>query len=172
VSPSSEISAGSYAHQRGRFINDHFADLFRLMPLDAQSQGAREEKWISSATLLEAPENADTTSAAPHTLECSPMIPSISLNTPSTRTSQPLKSAAVNDTSPPALTPLQFMRRADPDAPVIPVTPSKAPGPRARIVTPNAPGVLRPGSPLATSPHPTAQPSTPNPPFRGFQWRP
>jgi len=105
-----------------RFIKDHFADSFRLMPDSPPRVGAREEKWISSATLTEAPE---TPPLSPRTPEPKvPFVPSFSLSTPSGQSPQSLKSSPSTKGSP--LTPLQFIRRADSDAPVLrPVTPSK-----------------------------------------------
>ena len=94
-----------------RFIKDHFADAFRLLP-DASPprMGAREEKWISSTTLAQAGETI-LPMAPPKTPEPkSPYLPSFALSTPNGTSPQSLK------TSPSPGSPLhalQFIRRAD-----------------------------------------------------------
>ncbi|KAI6101566.1 hypothetical protein EDD16DRAFT_1649308 [Pisolithus croceorrhizus] len=56
------VRVGGGWQELSKFIKDHFADVFRIMPPESPSRfgsprfGSREERWISSATLLEAPE--------------------------------------------------------------------------------------------------------------------
>lgn len=121
-----------------RFIKDHFADLFRLMPDSPPRPGAQEEKWISSVTLLETPEIVENPPMPPRTPEPkAPFVPSFSLSTPSGQSPHSLKSTPSSGSP---LTPLQFMRRADADAPLLrPATPSKAPTLRARHTAPHTP---------------------------------
>lgn len=118
---------------RCRFIKDHFADSFRLMPESPPRPGAPEEKWISSATLLEAPEiESGTPPEPPRTPEPTlPFVPSFSLSTPSGQSPYSIKSNSPSVKGSP-LTPLQFIRRADADAILRPVTPSKPPTLRTR----------------------------------------
>src|SRR4051812_28509788 len=89
---------------------------------------AHEEKWISSASLLEASEHTHSPSSPPRTPEPKLRIPSFSLNTPGGRSPPTLYSTSSNGSPTNALTPLQFMRRAEVDPLVLPVTPSKASG--------------------------------------------
>ncbi|KAL4081947.1 hypothetical protein V8B97DRAFT_2031921 [Scleroderma yunnanense] len=124
-----------------RFIKDHFADMFRIMPPETPTCfgsprfGSREEKWISSAILLEAPEII--TSPPPRTPEPrGPSIPSFVLSTPSAHSPHSVKSSPSGS----PLAPLQFMRRAALDAPPLrPVTPSKPPTHRPRSSIPSTP---------------------------------
>ncbi|KAG9092649.1 hypothetical protein FS749_015541 [Ceratobasidium sp. UAMH 11750] len=117
-----------------KFIKDHFADLFRLLPIaatpphTAQHEGPR---WISSATLQEDAESTPTkpprqNSPKPVTPEprrapsrASPS-PGISFHTPTGLS--PHAGTSSSHSSP--LTPIQFMRRADDS------------GPRARPTSP------------------------------------
>lgn len=122
-----------------RFIKDHFADQFRIMSPESPHFGSprfgsREEKWISSATLFEAPEIVAT--PPPRTPEpLAPFIPSFTISTPGARSPHSAKSSP---SSP--LAPLQFMRRANPDGPPIrPITPSKPPTHRPRTSILNTP---------------------------------
>jgi len=128
-----------------RFIKEHFADSFRIAPLPdspPRPGGVQEEKWISSTTLLEA--RALTPPRAPQTPEpTAPFLPSFSLMTPSGHSPHSLKSSPSAKGSSP-LTPLQFMRRAEPEYPsgiLRPVTPSKPP--RGRISNTNTPSAPR-----------------------------
>jgi hypothetical protein len=121
--------------KNSRFINDHFAESFRLAPESPPRPGAPEEKWISSATLLEAPELA----TPPRTPEPRlPFVPSFALSTPSGHSPHSIKSNSPSVKGSP-LTPLQFIRRADVDAMLRPVTPSKPPSVRTRNTAPNTP---------------------------------
>lgn len=74
--------------------------------------GSREEKWINSATLFEAPEIA-TSSPSPRTPEPSgPFLPAFTLSTPSARSPYAVRSSPSTGSP---LAPLQFMRRANPE---------------------------------------------------------
>ena len=121
---------GWCSHQNSRFIQNHFADSFRLLPENTVHPGigSREEKWISSSTLLEAPEPSLTPPRAPKTPEPNG-VPSFVFQTPGAKSPHSLKSSP-SPGSP--LTPLQFMRRADHEA-ARPGTPSKAPVVRQRL---------------------------------------
>ena len=114
-------------HKRRRFIQTHFADMFRLLPEPMPYLGSREEKWISSSTLLEAPELI-TPPRAPQTPEPGSgrvSLPSFALSTPSGRSPQSIKTHS-SPGSP--LTALQFLRRVDgEDSFLRPSTPSKGP---------------------------------------------
>ncbi|KAL0581962.1 hypothetical protein V5O48_000019 [Marasmius crinis-equi] len=128
-----------------KFIRGHFADSFRLLAeAPAHTSPSREEKWISSASLLDAVKNSPP--RAPRTPEPhgSPsLIPSFALQTPSSHSPRSLLSTPTSS----PLTPLQFMRRAEPDAPFLrPETPSRPPtgGLRTMPTTPSRQGVWRP----------------------------
>lgn len=132
-----------------RFITNHFADSFRLLTASPFQTSTREERWISSATLLEAPEASDTPPMPPRTPEPRPpFLPSFSISTPSGKSPHSVKSTPSSKGSP--LTPLQFMRRAEPETPLLrPDTPSKPSTARTRNMnmamnTPNRNSVWRP----------------------------
>ncbi|KAJ7499184.1 hypothetical protein FB451DRAFT_1073261 [Mycena latifolia] len=118
------VRVGGGWTELSKFIKDHFADSFRLFEDSPPRPGAGEAKWISSATLLEAAE-PDTPPQSPRTPEPhGSSLPSFSLLTPSGNSPQSLKSSPSTKGSP--LTPLQFIRRADPDAvPLHSISPSK-----------------------------------------------
>ncbi|KAJ6599331.1 hypothetical protein DFH09DRAFT_1130762 [Mycena vulgaris] len=118
------VRVGGGWTELSKFIKDHFADSFRLFPDSPPRPGAGEAKWISSATLLEAAE-PETPPRSPCTPEPhGSSLPSFSLLTPSGNSPHSLKSSPSNKGSP--LTPLQFIRRADPDAvPLHSASPSK-----------------------------------------------
>ncbi|KAJ4472220.1 hypothetical protein J3R30DRAFT_3298867 [Lentinula aciculospora] len=127
------VRVGGGWAELSKFIRDHFADSFRLLAAsDSPGMHASgEERWISSATLLEEREQ-NTPPGPPRTPEPKgPLLPSFSLSTPSGHSPQSLMSTPSTKGSP--LTPLQFMRRADPEAPFFarPETPTKSPS-RAR----------------------------------------
>ncbi|TFY72092.1 hypothetical protein EVG20_g897 [Dentipellis fragilis] len=133
------VRVGGGWMELSKFIKTHFADMFRLLPVDTiPAFGSREEKWINSTTLLEAPEIITTPPRPPHTPEPKgPPMPSFMLSSPSGRSPQSIKSTS-SPGSP--LTPLQFMRRADPEGPGLrPVTPSKSPAFRQRGPIPQTP---------------------------------
>lgn len=124
-----------------RFIQNHFADSFRLIPEHTPHVGSRDEKWISSTTLLEAQEPNLTPPRAPKTPEPNG-VPSFVFQTPNARSPHSLKSSP-SPGSP--LTPLQFMRRADHEG-ARPGTPSKAPVVRQRLRS--TLGATRPEAPV------------------------
>jgi hypothetical protein len=100
-------------YESGRFIQTHFADMFRLLPEQMPYPGSREEKWISSSTLLEAPELISTPardSATPEPSSGGMFFPSFALSTPSGKSPQSIKTHS-SPGSP--LTALQFLRRVD-----------------------------------------------------------
>ena len=123
-----------------RFIKDHFAESFQIAaPESPPRYRGQERKWINSATLLEAPEIENSAlSPPPRTPEPTfPFVPPFSLMTPIGQSPRSLKSSPSNQGSP--LTPLQYIRRAEPDNNLLrPVTPSKTPL-RGRVTNPNTP---------------------------------
>ncbi|KAJ7667745.1 hypothetical protein DFH06DRAFT_1183443 [Mycena polygramma] len=122
------VRVGGGWTELSKFIKDHFADSFRLFEDSPPRPGAGEAKWISSATLLEAAE-PDTPPRSPRTPEPrGSTMPSFSLLTPTGKSPQSLKSSPSNKGSPlsQGLTPLQFMRRAEPDAVPLQASPSKS----------------------------------------------
>ncbi|KAG2339873.1 hypothetical protein BDR05DRAFT_967479 [Suillus weaverae] len=132
------VRVGGGWQELSKFIKDHFADIFRIIPPESPPKfgsprfGSREEKWISSATLLEAPEIVTT--PPPRTPEPrGPFLPSFTISTPGAHSPHSVKSTPSSGSP---LAPLQFLRRADPDA-MRPVTPSKPHRPRTSI--PNTP---------------------------------
>ncbi|KAG1892739.1 hypothetical protein F4604DRAFT_1701340 [Suillus subluteus] len=132
------VRVGGGWQELSKFIKDHFADIFRIIPPESPPKfgsprfGSREEKWISSATLLEAPEIVTT--PPPLTPEPrGPFLPSFTISTPGAHSPHSMKSTPSSGSP---LAPLQFLRRANPDA-MRPVTPSKPHRPRTSI--PNTP---------------------------------
>lgn len=94
-----------------RFIQTHFADMSRLFPQSMPYLGSREEKWISSSTLLEAPEII-TPPRPPRTPDpgsAGTSLPSFALSTPSGRSPQ---SIHTHSSSGSPLTAM-FLRRVD-----------------------------------------------------------
>lgn len=124
------------ADRKSRFIKDHFADLFQFMPTDSPvHSAAQEDKWISSATLLEAPETPGTPPRTPEPK--GPLVPSFSLLTPSGQSPRSIRSTSSSGSP---LTPMQFMRLAEQAGPGLrPISPSRAPMLRARNTAPNTP---------------------------------
>ncbi|KAG2077675.1 hypothetical protein BDR04DRAFT_1138957 [Suillus decipiens] len=128
------VRVGGGWQELSKFIKDHFADIFRIIPPESPPKfgsprfGSREEKWISSATLLEAPEIVTT--PPPRTPEPrGSFLPSFTISTPGAHSPHSMKSTPSSGSP---LAPLQFLRRADPDA-MRPVTPSKPHRPRTNI---------------------------------------
>ncbi|KAI0643758.1 hypothetical protein C8Q79DRAFT_153114 [Trametes meyenii] len=119
------VRVGGGWSELSRFIKDHFADAFRLLP-DASPPriGAREEKWISSATLAQAGELM-TPPMPPRTPEPKEgYIPSFALSTPNGTSPKSLKGSP-SPGSP--LRALQFIRRAERDTPSYrPETPTRS----------------------------------------------
>ncbi|KAF9028472.1 hypothetical protein BDZ89DRAFT_1066120 [Hymenopellis radicata] len=141
------VRVGGGWQELSKFIRGHFADSFRLLTESPQI-GTREERWISAATLMEAPENGDSSGSPPHPPRTpeptGPYLPSFAISTPSGNSPHSLKSTPSSNGSP--LTPLQFLRRADPETPFLrPSTPSKPSTSRARTVpTPSRNSIWRP----------------------------
>ncbi|KZT41118.1 hypothetical protein SISSUDRAFT_1126688 [Sistotremastrum suecicum HHB10207 ss-3] len=107
-----------------KFIQDHFADLFRLIPSVAleQPRPSKEEHWISAATLA-ASALSESTGSRPHTPEFkTSTIPSFALSTPSNKSPRSVDSSPG---SPSSLTPLQFIRRADDTESIRPTSPPR-----------------------------------------------
>ncbi|KDQ20724.1 hypothetical protein BOTBODRAFT_50789 [Botryobasidium botryosum FD-172 SS1] len=107
-----------------KFIKDHFAHLFRIMPPGSPPNvnASREERWISSSTLLETPE-PPTITATPSADEPPYRPPSTPepKNRPQGGRSSHLSPHSLSPTVPfllprspvSPLAPLQFIRRAD-----------------------------------------------------------
>ncbi|CCL99169.1 uncharacterized protein FIBRA_01184 [Fibroporia radiculosa] len=134
------VRVGGGWSELSKFIKDHFADSFRILP-DSPRLGSREEKWISSATLSQAAESLSLN--PPRTPEPkSPYIPSFALSTPNGTSPKSIKTAS-SPGSP--LTPLQFLRRVDRESPR-PETPSRVsrPGITAMLSTPARQPIWRP----------------------------
>ncbi|KAG6832903.1 hypothetical protein H0H92_004787 [Tricholoma furcatifolium] len=120
------VRVGGGWSELSKFIRDHFADSFRILPESPPRFGNPEEKWISSTTLLEAPAEI-TPPVPPRTPEPTvPFVPAFSLSTPSGQSPRSLHSPSNSpSTKGSPLTPLQFIRRADVDSILRPGTPSK-----------------------------------------------
>ena len=131
-------------YESGRFIQTHFANMFRLLPEPMPYPGSREEKWISSSTLLEAPELISTPVRENETPEpCSGgmSFPSFALSNSSGISPTSIKTHS-SPGSP--LTALQFLRRVDgEDSFLRPVTPFKSSTPRSSGRTSLPPGSVR-----------------------------
>ncbi|KAF9452205.1 hypothetical protein P691DRAFT_805390 [Macrolepiota fuliginosa MF-IS2] len=131
------VRVGGGWQELSKFIKDHFADSFRLLSESPPHPGGPEERWISSTTLLEAAEIITSTTTMkspppepPRTPEPRmPFVPSFSLLTPSGHSPRSIGSIGSSpSTKGSPLTPLQFIRRAEPDAALLrPVTPTKQP---------------------------------------------
>lgn len=108
-----------------RFIKDHFADAFRLLPDSSPPRmGTREEKWITSASLAQAVEHL-TPPRPPRTPEPKEgYIPSFAISTPNGTSPKSLHGSP-SPGSP--LHALQFIRRAEREAPSYrPETPTRS----------------------------------------------
>ena len=134
--------------ESGRFIQTHFADVFRLLPEPMPYPGSREEKWISSSTLLEAPELVSTPARDNETPEPSSggmLFPSFALS-PIGKSPQSIKTHS-SPGSP--LTALQFLRRVDgEDSFLRAATPFKSPTPRSSGRASLPPGSVRSPNPI------------------------
>ncbi|KAG6837999.1 hypothetical protein H0H93_008393 [Arthromyces matolae] len=121
------VRVGGGWSELSKFIRDHFADSFRLLPDSPPRLGTSEEKWISSTTLLEAHTEVGSPPVPPRTPEPAlPFIPSFSLSTPNGKSPRSLHSPNNSpSTKGSPLTPLQFIRRADMDNSLRPGTPTK-----------------------------------------------
>ncbi|KAG6903352.1 hypothetical protein C0995_013105 [Termitomyces sp. Mi166 len=123
------VRVGGGWSELSKFIRDHFADSFCLLPESPPRFGSSEEKWISSSTLVETPAEIITPPVPPRTPEPTvPFMPSFSISTPNGKSPRSLHSASNSpSTKGSPLTPLQFIRRADVDSILRPGTPSKPP---------------------------------------------
>ncbi|KAI0921922.1 hypothetical protein AcW2_006758 [Taiwanofungus camphoratus] len=138
------VRVGGGWSELSKFIKDHFAEAFRMLPESPPRPGTREEKWISSTTLSQAAENIVPFNPSRTPEPKSPFIPSFALSTPSGTSPHSLKSSP-SPGSP--LTPLQFLRRAERESPSSRSdTPSKIlrPGISTVLNTPARPPVWRP----------------------------
>ncbi|KAH9030162.1 hypothetical protein EDB85DRAFT_1964325 [Lactarius pseudohatsudake] len=119
------VRVGGGWMELSKFIQTHFADMVRLLPEPMPFLGSREEKWISSSTLLEAPELI-TPPRPPRTPEPGSggiSLPSFALSTPNGRSPQSIKTHS-SPGSP--LTALQFLRRVNGEGGLVrPSTPTK-----------------------------------------------
>ncbi|KAH9173411.1 hypothetical protein EDB89DRAFT_1959717 [Lactarius sanguifluus] len=119
------VRVGGGWMELSKFIQTHFADMVRLLPEPMPYLGSREEKWISSSTLLEAPELI-TPPRPPRTPEPGSggiSLPSFALSTPTGRSPQSIRTHS-SPGSP--LTALQFLRRVDGEGGLArPSTPTK-----------------------------------------------
>ncbi|KIY45832.1 hypothetical protein FISHEDRAFT_76077 [Fistulina hepatica ATCC 64428] len=100
------VRVGGGWSELSKFIQDHFAESFRIPPDSPSRLGSREERWISSAALLEAP--GEILEGSPRTPE--PGIPSFRISTP---TGSPRSEKTSPSTKGSPLQPLQFLRRPD-----------------------------------------------------------
>ncbi|KLO15894.1 hypothetical protein SCHPADRAFT_901991 [Schizopora paradoxa] len=135
------VRVGGGWAELSKFIKDHFADLFRLMPESPPRPGTRDEKWISSSSLRRTseehttPEKRSTRSPEPPV----PPLPAFAISTPDGSSNQAMLSTS-SVGSP--LTPLQFMRRADaePSEFSLSATPSRGSlSTRSKVSIPNTP---------------------------------
>ncbi|KAI0662995.1 hypothetical protein C8Q70DRAFT_955154 [Cubamyces menziesii] len=119
------VRVGGGWSELSKFIKDHFADAFRLLP-DASPPrlASREEKWISSTSLAQAAEIM-TPPMPPRTPEPKDgFIPSFALSTPNGTSPKSMKGSP-SPGSP--LHALQFIRRAERDpASYRPETPTRS----------------------------------------------
>ncbi|KAH9973031.1 hypothetical protein BGW80DRAFT_1459355 [Lactifluus volemus] len=142
------VRVGGGWMELSKFIQTHFADMFRLFPEPMPYLGSREEKWISSSTLLEAPELISTPPGTPQPPEPGSgdaSFPSFTLSTPSGRSPRSIQTHS-SPGSP--LTALQFLRRVDgEDSFLRPSTPSKTEGLLAPAVGASQPGINLAGGP-------------------------
>ncbi|KAJ3532174.1 hypothetical protein NM688_g7460 [Phlebia brevispora] len=132
------VRVGGGWAELSKFIKEHFADAFRLLPDSPVRAKGSEEKWISSATLTQAIQvrEANTPLSPPRTPEPRSPIPSFAILTPSPR--------SVESSGSP-LRAIQFIRRADRDSPVFrPDTPTRAPRSLGSSLNTPRPPVWRP----------------------------
>ncbi|KAF8506020.1 hypothetical protein F5888DRAFT_1604221 [Russula emetica] len=137
------VRVGGGWMELSKFIQTHFADMFRLLPEPMPYLASREEKWISSSTLLEAPELISTPARDNETPEPSSgvLFPSFALSTPSGKSPQSIKTHS-SPGSP--LTALQFLRRVDgEDSFLRTATPFRSSTPRSSGRTSLPPGSVR-----------------------------
>ncbi|KZT13142.1 uncharacterized protein LAESUDRAFT_30786 [Laetiporus sulphureus 93-53] len=108
------VRVGGGWTELSKFIKEHFADAFRILP-DSPNLGSRDEKWISSSSLSQAAERFSPPNLPVTPEPRSPFVPSFSLSPPNGTSPQSIKSSSPGS----PLNPLQYLRRPD--------TPSKAP---------------------------------------------
>ncbi|OJT07346.1 hypothetical protein TRAPUB_1812 [Trametes pubescens] len=119
------VRVGGGWSELSKFIKDHFADAFRLLPDSSPPRmGTREEKWITSASLAQAVEHL-TPPRPPRTPEPKEgYIPSFAISTPNGTSPKSLHGSP-SPGSP--LHALQFIRRAERDTPSYrPETPTRS----------------------------------------------
>jgi hypothetical protein len=126
-----------------RFIKEHFADQFRLLPEALprhQSIVDGQDKWINSTALKEAsaspPRSVKTPEPAPH-------LPLFALSTPSNKAIRSAQSTPHSRSPGSPLTALQFMRRAEMVASANgrPTTPTKNPVSKVKTGAPRTPAL-------------------------------
>ncbi|KAI5125054.1 hypothetical protein M0805_007477 [Coniferiporia weirii] len=106
------VRVGGGWAELSRFIKDHFADLFRLIPESPPRPGSRE-RWINASTLRNSGEDGSISTRSPGSPDSlGPSLPSFALSTPDGTQVQAMQSQSPKSSP---LTPLQFMRRADAD---------------------------------------------------------
>ncbi|KAL5508243.1 hypothetical protein ACEPAH_5862 [Sanghuangporus vaninii] len=105
------VRVGGGWTELSKFIKDHFADLFRLLPETPPRPGSasKEQRWISAAGLRNVEGDASLTKSSGSPDSSSRNVPSFAISTPdgTQRTGSPGSSP---------LTPFQFIRRADANA--------------------------------------------------------
>ncbi|KAH9894215.1 hypothetical protein C8Q73DRAFT_694913 [Cubamyces lactineus] len=119
------VRVGGGWSELSKFIKDHFADAFRLLPDTSPPRlASREEKWISSTSLAQAAEIM-TPPMPPRTPEPKDgFIPSFALSTPNGTSPKSIKGSPSSGSP---LHALQFIRRAERDpASYRPETPTRS----------------------------------------------
>ncbi|PCH41615.1 hypothetical protein WOLCODRAFT_71007 [Wolfiporia cocos MD-104 SS10] len=121
------VRVGGGWTELSRFIKEHFADAFRILPESPPGRlGSREEKWISSASLSQAATSMSPPLPPSETPEPkSPFIPSFSLTAPSGASPKSIHSSTPGS---PRLTAMQFLRQKGRESPAAmrPETPMKS----------------------------------------------
>lgn len=138
------VRVGGGWSELSKFIKEHFADAFRLVPDSPRRPvPSAEEKWISSATLQQQSiqEILRTPPSHPRTPEPSgSFTPSFALSSSSGASPKSMKSSSPGS----PLQPIQFIRRLDRDSPLLRTdTPTNPLRPSSVAHTPKAP-VWRP----------------------------
>ncbi|KAL6306770.1 hypothetical protein BKA93DRAFT_728696 [Sparassis latifolia] len=115
------VRVGGGWSELSKFIKDHFADAFRILPESPPrppraSVGSRDEKWVNSATFSQAVDNMFPYQPPGTPLPNLSFIPSFALSTPGGSSPKSIRSASPPSTGSP-LTALQFFRRAGRDSP-------------------------------------------------------
>ncbi|KIJ56659.1 hypothetical protein M422DRAFT_238274 [Sphaerobolus stellatus SS14] len=135
------VRVGGGWAELSKFLKSHFSDLLaELSPSPPRNQ----ERWLSASSVRDSmtPGSEDATSVKePATPESKfqGTLPSFQLSTPSGTSPQSIRT----NTSSPGLTPLQYLRRAEPG--LTPITPTKAAkGKPLGQITPSRPNFWRP----------------------------